>query len=124
MSIQYEQIIKGIPARGELGLERRLVELRVAEGGEACGAALHGGDEALLAYDHVRGVVVLAFRAKSSAISDSRHTASSGSFRRRRSEINMNMPMQAKVGSPVSIAARMPRAQEIDRGRDRLRPDG
>ena len=74
----------GIRSPGQLRLERRLVELRIAEGGEGCGPALHGRDEALLAHDNVRDVAYLAFRAKSRAISDSRHTASSGSFRRRR----------------------------------------
>ena len=31
--------------------------MRVAEGGEGCGPALHGRDEALLAYDGIRHVV-------------------------------------------------------------------
>ena len=41
--------------------ERRLVELRIAEGGEGRGPALHGRDEALLAHDNVRDVAVTGF---------------------------------------------------------------
>src|SRR5260370_39780664 len=44
-----------------LGLERGLVELRVAESGEGRGPALHVCDEALLARDLVRGIAVLGF---------------------------------------------------------------
>ncbi len=44
------------PLPCQLRLERRLVELRVGEGGEGCGPALHGREEALLDYDAIRDV--------------------------------------------------------------------
>ena len=66
-------------------LERRLVELRVTEGREARGPALHGCDEALLALDDVPRHCRLRLSSRSPArSSDSPHTASSASFRRRR----------------------------------------
>ena len=49
----------------------------------------------------------LACRAKSNANSDSRQTASSGSFRRKRPETIGYTLKQAKIRSPVSIASRM-----------------
>ena len=45
---------RGPPVPRQLCLECRLVELRVAEGGERHGPTLHGRDEALLAHDDVR----------------------------------------------------------------------
>ena len=75
MTIQYQQISHGLPVAGDLRLERRLVELRITEGREGCGPALHRRDEALLADDDVRDVAYLAFRTKLSAVSASRHTS-------------------------------------------------
>ncbi len=51
----------GLLSPGELSLERRLMELRIAERGEGCGAAQHRRYEALLAYDNVRGVPIAGF---------------------------------------------------------------
>src|SRR5882762_11035517 len=44
------------PVPCQLRLECRLVELRIAEGGESRSPALHGRDKALLAYDSIRHV--------------------------------------------------------------------
>jgi hypothetical protein len=46
---------QGHPVPCPLRLERRFIDLRIAEGGEGCGPALHGRDEALLSPDDVRG---------------------------------------------------------------------
>ena len=44
--------------------ERRLVELRVVEGGEARGPSLHGRNEALLAHDNAGDVMEPGFPDK------------------------------------------------------------
>src|SRR6202000_846524 len=50
-----------VPAPGKPRLERHLVELRIAEGGESGGPPLHVGGEPLLDYNNVRKMVIPCF---------------------------------------------------------------
>ena len=105
-------------------LERRLVELRVAEGGEGRGPALHGRDEALLAPDDVRDVAELGFPGEVQ-----RH------LRLAPHRVEWIVPQQKACDRLVHTVAsegqitRLDRGakgrpHEIDRGPDRLRPEG
>ena len=65
---------RGRPVPPSVRLERRLVELRVAEGGEGRGPALHGRDEALLAHNGVPTSPEPGFSDKSRGSSPTRAT--------------------------------------------------
>ena len=105
-------------------LERRFVELRVAEGGESRGPALHGRDEALLTHDDVRDVVVLGFPDEGQA-----------PFRLAPHRVERIVPQKKAgdgLGHAVASVGQIPRLgrgakgrlEKFDRGRDRLRPQG
>ena len=115
----------GIPAPGQLSLERRLVELRVTEGGEGCGPALHRRDEALLAYDNVRSVAVLGLLDEVQRLSPTRATPHRAGRFEREGARSISYALIASIGQITGLnrcaKAGLP---EIDRGRDRLCPGG
>jgi hypothetical protein len=74
------------PIPGQLRLERCLVKLRVANGREGSGRPCMAAMKRCWLL--MMSAAYLASRAKASAISDSRQTTSSGSFRRRRPATN------------------------------------
>ncbi len=125
--LQFKDPVKadhqGHPVPCQLRLERHLVELRFAEGGEGRGSTLHGRDEALLDPDDVRGVAVLGFSGEVQ-----RH------LRLAPHRVEWIVPQQKARDNLIHTVASegqitrlhrgaKGRPHEINRGLDRLRPE-
>ncbi len=98
--------------------------MRVAEGGNGCGPALHRRDEALLAHHDVHPVAVLGFPGK--AQRNLRLTPDRVEGIVPHEEARNSLEHAVACEGQITHLGRgaMARAHEIDRGRDRLRPEG
>src|SRR5260221_3247235 len=114
----------GHPVPCQLRLERRLVELRVAEGGERRCPALHARDEALLAHDDVLHVSVPNLSDKLQALLRlAPHRVEWIVLHEQPCDVPS--PTVASVGQITGLGRGAKGCPyEIDRGRDWLRPEG
>ncbi len=111
---------QGPPLPSQLRLEYCLVKLRVAEGEEGRGPALHRCDEALLALDEARHVAVPGLAQKiQAALRLAPHRALQQKFC-----AHMGYAVTSKGQIPGLDRSANARPSEIDRARDRLRPEG